>query len=160
MILRAASEGLRAPFSHVLLHCDNCGVISHGNSPLTALSEKQHQVDLIQLTKFISSSNNCKPQWGWVEGHTVERKGWSNCTLPERLNHQADKLAKRSLLSTIDGGSTMEGDFSFKIVMLKLLGLRVSGSPWQALEADWGYRAAWSLFDSKNIIRQEDFHLV
>jgi hypothetical protein len=54
----------------------------------------------------------------------------------------------------------MEGDFPFKILKLKLFGKRVSGSPRQALEADWGYRAARSLFDSKNIIRQEDLYLV
>ncbi len=112
LILRAASEGLGAPIPCVFLHCNNNEVISHGNSPLTALSEKQRQADLIRLTKFLSASNNCKPQWEWVEGHAVERKGWSNCTLPERLNHQADKLAKQSLLSAMDGGSTMEGDFS------------------------------------------------
>jgi hypothetical protein len=160
LILCAVSEGLGAPFPHILLHCNNRGVISHGNSLLMALSEKQHQVDLIRLTKLLSSSKNCKPQWEWVKGHAVERKGWSNCTLPERLNHQADKLAKCSLLSAINGGSTMEGDFPFEIVKVKLSGKSVSGSPWQALEADWGYRAARSLFDSKNIIHQEDFHLV
>ncbi len=120
----------------------------------------QHQADLIRLAKCLSSSNNCKPQWEWVEGHAVERKGWSNCTLPERLNHQADKLAKGSLLSAIDGGHTMEGDFPFEIVKLKLSGKRVSGSPWEALEADWVYWAAWALYESKNIIRQENFHLV
>jgi hypothetical protein len=79
----------------------------------------------------------------------VERKGWSNCTLPERLNHKADKLAKRSLLSAIDGGHTMEGDFPFETVKLKLSGKRVSGSPRQALEGDWGYCATQSLFDLK-----------
>ena len=71
--------------------------------------------------------------------------------LLKRLNHQADKLAKGSLLSAIDGGHTMEGDFPFEIVKLKRLGKRVSGSPWEALEADWGYRAAQALYDSKNI---------
>ena len=54
----------------------------------------------------------------------------------------------------------MKGDFPFEIVKLKLSGKRVSGSPRQALEANWGYCAARSLFDPKNIIRQEDFHLV
>jgi hypothetical protein len=54
----------------------------------------------------------------------------------------------------------MEGDFPFEIVKLILSGKRVSGSPRQALEADWGYPATRLLFDLKNIIRQEDFHLV
>ena len=54
----------------------------------------------------------------------------------------------------------MKGDFPFEIVKLKLSGKRVSGSPRQALEANWGYCVARPLFDSQNIIRQEDFHLV
>ncbi len=47
LILRAASEGRGVPFPPILLHCDNRGVISHGNSPLMALSETQRQADLI-----------------------------------------------------------------------------------------------------------------
>jgi hypothetical protein len=54
----------------------------------------------------------------------------------------------------------MEGDFPFKIVKLKLSGKRVSRSPGQALEADWGYHTTLTLFNAKNIIQQEDFHLV
>ncbi len=51
MILRAASEGL-APLPHSTeLFCNNKGVISHNNSPLTALPEKQRQADLIRLIK-------------------------------------------------------------------------------------------------------------
>jgi hypothetical protein len=54
----------------------------------------------------------------------------------------------------------MEGDFPFEAVKFKLLGKRVSGSPWQALEADWGFCAAQEPCDTKKIIRREDFHLV
>jgi hypothetical protein len=43
----------------------------------------------------------------------------------------------------------MEGDFPFETVKLKLSGKRVSGSPRQALEGDWGYCATQSLFDLK-----------
>ena len=39
-------------------------------------------------------------------------------------------------------------------------GKRVCSSPRLALESDWGYRVAQSLYDSKNIIKSEDFHLV
>ena len=54
----------------------------------------------------------------------------------------------------------MEGDFPFEVVKFKLLGKRVSRSPQQALEADWGYCAPLELYDTKDIIRREDFHLV
>jgi hypothetical protein len=60
LILRAASEGLDPPRPLVVLHCDNCGVITHGNTPLTSLSDKQQQADLIRLMKFLSASNKCQ----------------------------------------------------------------------------------------------------
>jgi len=98
LTLRAASVGLALPTPPVPLHCDNRGVISHGNCPLTSLLDKQRQADLVRLVKHLASSNRSGATWVWVEGHAVERKGWANCTLPERLNHQADKLAKDSLV--------------------------------------------------------------
>ncbi len=69
-------------------------------------------------------------------------------------------MEKCSLLSAIVGGLVVEGDFPFEVVKFKLSGKRVSGSPWQALEADWGYHAALELYDAKDIICREDFHLI
>jgi hypothetical protein len=103
------------------LYCDNCGVISHSNSLLTALPEKQKQVDLIRLIKFLSGSNSCGSVWEWVKGHAVRRNGLRNCTLPERLKDQADKLAKDALISA-SGGSTIESDLPFKVVKFSLSG--------------------------------------
>jgi hypothetical protein len=54
----------------------------------------------------------------------------------------------------------MESDFSFEVVKFKLLGKQVSGSPRQALEVEWGYCVALELYDAKDIIWREDFHLV
>jgi hypothetical protein len=54
----------------------------------------------------------------------------------------------------------MEGDFPFEVVKFQLLGKRMSRSPRQALEADWGYHAALELYDTKDINQREDFHLV
>jgi hypothetical protein len=160
LILHAASNGLPHPLPQPTLFCNNRGVLSHGNSHLMALLEKQKQADIICLVKFLSSSNNCRATWEWVEGHAVERKGWQGCTLPKRLNNQADKLAKCSLLSAIATGLVMEDDFPFEVVKFKLLGKRVSRSPRQVLDADWGYREPLELYDTKDIIWREDFHLV
>ncbi len=54
----------------------------------------------------------------------------------------------------------MEDEFLFEVVKFKLSGKRASGSPQQALAADWGYWAALELYDAKDIIWREDFHLV
>jgi hypothetical protein len=120
LILCGASVGIVPPIPTTILYCDNRGVISHSNSPLTALPEKQKQADLIRLIKFLSSSNTCSSLWEWIKGHAVECKGLRNCTLPKRLNNQADKLAKDALISAISGGSMIEGDLPFKVVKFSL----------------------------------------
>ncbi len=53
LILRAATVNLVAPYSHAKLSCGYHGVISHSNSPLFSLSEKQRQADLIRLIKHL-----------------------------------------------------------------------------------------------------------
>jgi hypothetical protein len=84
--------------------------------------------------------------WEWVKGHAAERKGKKICSLPDRLNYQADRLAKNALLLAIAGGSIISGDFPFESVKFKLKDTRVSGSFRHSLEADWGYPTAQTLF--------------
>jgi hypothetical protein len=161
LILRdATTRSDTMTYPQQVLLCNNCGVVSHGNSPLQSLPEKQKQADLIRLMKLLSSTNKCPTRWDWVEGHAVEQKGWHNSTLPKRLNHQSDILVKDALTSAIAGGSLMKGDFPFEPIRFKLSGKRVCSSPQLSLEKDWGYRTAWTLFMEKDIIRTEDFHLV
>jgi hypothetical protein len=76
------------------------------------------------------------------------------------MNDKADKLAKAALLLAVADGPVIEGDFPFETVKVSLAGQRVRGSLRQALESDWGYRAARDLFSSKGIVLREDFHLV
>jgi hypothetical protein len=102
LILGASSHNLTGPLPAITLFYDNCGVLSHGNNPYTALPEKQKQADLIRLIKLLSASSNITPTWEWVEGHAVERKGLQGSTLPKGLNNQADKLAKVALLLAIN----------------------------------------------------------
>jgi hypothetical protein len=125
LILWASSHNLTGPLPAITLFCDNCGILSHGNNPYTALPEKKKQVDLICLIKLMSVSNNITLTWEWVEGHVVEKKGLQRSTFPKRLSNQVDKLAKVALVLAIAGGTMMEGDFPFKIVKLKLSGQRV-----------------------------------
>ena len=160
LILRAASASLDHLSPTTTLHCDNRGVIQHCNSPHTTLPEKQKQSDLIRLLKYLGGTNRTRTIWEWVEGHAVERKGRRHSSLPERLNDQADRLAKTALLSAIAGGHVMTGNFPFEVVKIEISGKRVCGSPRQALEADWGYRSARKLFHDKDILCKDDFHLV
>jgi hypothetical protein len=125
LILWVSSHNLTRLLPAITLFCNNRGVLSHGNNPYTAFTEKQKQADLICLIKLLSASSNITPTWEWVEGHAVERKGLQGSRLSKLLNNQADKLAKVALLLAFAGGPMMEGDFPFKVVKLKLLGQRV-----------------------------------
>jgi hypothetical protein len=121
-IIRAATAGMTLPQPCMNLFCDNNGVLSQGNSPRTSLPKKQQQADLIWLVKYLFSSSICPIKWKWVEGHAVEQNGWSNSSLTERLNHQADILAKDALLAGLNGAPLMEGDFPLEPVRIKLSG--------------------------------------
>ena len=116
LILWVVTSTMTTPYPRTTLHCDNKGVIRHSSSPLRSLPEKQQQADLIRLVKHLASTNKCRAVWEWVEGHAVKSKGWEYCSLPERLNHQADLLAKTALMSGLEGGLIMEGDFPFEPV--------------------------------------------
>jgi hypothetical protein len=155
-----AGADLDLPSPPVVLYCDNRGILSHGNNPTPLLLQKQKQANLIRLIKFLSGTNNGKVGWEWVEGHAVESRGWACCTLLERLNDQADRLAKHALISAIAGRAVIGGDLPFEVVKLSLSRRKVSGSIREALEVDWGYRAAEYLFEEKGIVRRQDFHLI
>ncbi len=62
-------------------------------------------------------------------------------------------------MSAIAGGSIISDNVPFNPVKFNLKNNRLSGSVRHSLEADWGYRAAQTLFSDKNIIQAGDFHL-
>lgn len=131
LILRAAAGVCPTPIVWSLaLSCDNRGVISHRNSPLMSLpeSEKQKQANLRSDLTGQVLTNKVNTTMEWVKGHTVERKGKKNCTLPERLNNQADRLATNALLLAIIVGSIISGDFPFEPAKFNLKSTQVSGS--------------------------------
>jgi hypothetical protein len=76
--------------------------------------------------------------WEWVKHHAVEREIRNDCILPEKLNDQANRLAKNALLFAIAGGQIISGDFPFEPVRFKLKGTRICGLIRHALELNWG----------------------
>ena len=51
LILRAASRRASSPFQPVIIHCDNRGVLLHGNDLSSSLLKKQLQADLLRYLK-------------------------------------------------------------------------------------------------------------
>ena len=160
LILRWASSTLLSPLKTAVFHCDNKWVISHSNSLLISLPEKQWQADLIQHIKYLSFSLQLKVTWEWVECHAVQHKDWVLCTGAECFNDQADLLAKMALQNAISCKIAYEGDFTFEMLSLKIGGQLVCGSLCHTLQGHWGYSVAKALFVKKKIIQQENFFLV
>jgi len=160
LILRAASRRASAPFQPVTIHCDNRGVLSHGNDPSSSLSEKQSQADLLRYLKQLVRENPFKSCFEWVEGHAVERKGWANCNLEERLNDRADTLAKRVLEAGFVSDEFIDPDLPFEQLRVKVAGKKVTGSLRRAIDNHVGHEAARDFYDRQRIISSENFDLV
>jgi hypothetical protein len=159
--LQAATTTLVAPFFLSTLFCDNCGVISHSNSPQVALSEKQKHSNLIWLVKHLLATNKKYIHNVGLGGGTcsqAEGLGQLHIAgMPEPYGKQAGKrCAFIGYFWWINHG----GQFFFQSSTLWLSGERVCGSPCQALEWDWGCRTAWMLYADKGIIQGGDFHLI
>ena len=72
LILRAVfMANPQVDCSHVRLglHCDNKGVVTHGNQPHAAIKADQVQADLIRLQKIYSRILPVQLQWHHVKGH-------------------------------------------------------------------------------------------
>ena len=101
LILCAASRRASSPYLPVDIDCDNLGVVNHGNSPHRQLPTKQSQADALRSLKQLIIENPFPSHYRWVEGHSVETKGWQNCNISERMNDKVDKLAKYKLLAAM-----------------------------------------------------------
>ena len=160
LVLRAASSRKLSPYKEASIFCDNQGVLSHGNAPWAPLSEKQPQADVIRSLKQMTRENPFPTNWKWVEGHSVEKKGWKNCNLMEKLNDIVDGIAKNALIAGYGDNDYISSIFPFEEVHIELSGKKVTGSPRKAFEQHWGYKTARAFFHKERIIDKLDFHLV
>ena len=160
LILRASSRRASSPFQPVTIYCDNQGVLAHGNDPSSSLSEKQPQADLLRYLKQLIRENPFQSRFEWVEGHAVERKGWANCNLEERLNDKADNLAKRVLVAGFVSDEYIDSNLPFEQIRVKVGGRKVTGSLRRAIGNHVGHEIARGFYDRERIISSRDFDLV
>ena len=78
----------------------------------------------------------------WVEGDAVEKKGWALSSLQERLNDQADILAKRVLIAGYVSDEYIENDLSFEQMRVKIAGTKVTGCVQLVVDRVVGERTA------------------
>jgi hypothetical protein len=158
LILRAASQNRTLEYQPVVIHCDNKGVVNHGNSPGRALGEKQSQADVLRCLKNYVSYNPFESCYKWVPSHQDKHKQWEDCTLMEQLNIIVDKLAKQVLLAAFVSQQFIASTFPFEQVQVIVGGNKLTGSPKKAFDRHWSTRAAQSFFHRKDIVSKGDFH--
>jgi hypothetical protein len=79
------------------MHCDNRGMVLHGNQPNTALKDGQKQADLICLLKSYTRKLPCKVEWVHIHAHADDHTRWEDLTHLQQLNFRCNKRAKKGL---------------------------------------------------------------
>jgi hypothetical protein len=109
LLIKAAVESNRPLFSFsnapptVNLHCDNRGVILHGNDPNLSIKDGQVHADLVRLLKLKQYSHHSPLTINWIhiKGHSDDSIAFHLLSPLQQLNIRCDTLAKQCLRSAI-----------------------------------------------------------
>ena len=163
LIIRAATES-RPSNSHlpseIQLHCDNKGVLNHGNDPTGYIKADQQQADLVQLLKCYSRQIPTKITWIHVRGHADKHKAYSQLTDIEQLNVRCDTIAKKVLIDSVSSQSYILPDFPDEDIVIRLQNNKVRSSLRTAIYKTWGRQAARSLLHRRDKLHRNHFDLV
>ena len=136
------------------------GVIRHGNNPKRKLKHDQAHADLILTMREMIKMLPIRAHFKYVRGHLDEHIPRELLTPVQRLNCDADKLAKRTLGRAIRGNRFINCMFPQDPVTIEIGGRRIIRSPTDAIYSDTGRRTARTYYARRNKIAEEDFDLV
>ena len=159
LVIKAATERC-FNYLDVVAHCDNMGIVKHGNSPGTPCPEKQVHADLIILIKKLIQGLPCRLEYKHVFGHLDEILRWDQLSLVQKLNVLCDSLAKRALMAAIVNRDFIDSGFPFEDIVMMCGPSKVVSSPVKGIYQWWGYRVARDFFHSKKIIDKTHFDLI
>ena len=172
LVLRAATSR-QFRYLDVVAHCDNMGIVKHGNAADSPCVEKQVHADLIVLIKKLIRELPCKLTYEHVFGHLDEILRWDQLTYVQKLNVLCDGLAKEALLAAILNRIFIDRGFPFEDIVFSCgrdlphetiasSGGRskIVASPTKGLYHWWGYQTARDFFHSKKIVHIEYFDLI
>ena len=160
LVIKAATSKRRRYLSILKAHCDNMGIVKHGNAAESSCPDRQVQADLITLIKKIIRGLPCQLQYEHVFGHQDEILRWDQLSLPEKLNVLCDSLAKRALMAGIVNRDYITNTFPFEDIILQCSNKKVVGQPTKAIYQWWGYKTARAFFHSKKIVNEAHFDLI
>jgi hypothetical protein len=145
------------PTVKVQLHCDNKGIVGHGNNIHSALKQDQKQADLIRLMKTYTRLLPVLIEWGHVHGHADRYTSFHLLTLIEQLNVLCDTLAKRTLIDCISSREFTPSTFPLEDITISIGSSKIRSSIRQAIYKHWGRSAAKSLFSKREKVLRSSF---
>lgn len=99
-------------------HCDNMGVVKHGNVAYSALKDGQAQSDLIRIFQSVDRDLPFKCEYVWVESHTDSKRLQYKRTEIEKDNTRVDDLAKQALIESVMSRTFISPHFPFESVQI------------------------------------------
>lgn len=168
LILRAAFESNPSLASspetiatiNQLLHCDNNGVVGHGNDQQGPLKQDQTQADLIRLLKSYSRRLPFRTKWIHVKGHSDRYQAFSQLTLIEQLNVRCDAMAKKCLIDTIASRVFIVPTFPDEDITLAIGANKIRSSTRKAIYSHWGRSVAKNLFSKRDKVLRSSFDFI
>ena len=142
------------------LYTDCKGVIRQGNNPKRKLKHDQAHADLILTMREMIKLLPIRVRFKYVRGHLDKHIPRDLLTPIQRLNCDADKLAKRALRRAIRENRFINCVFSHDPVTIEIGGHRIIRSPTDAIYSDTGRRTARAYYARRNKIAEDDFDLV
>lgn len=166
LILKAASM-TPAVYRRTSLHwhCDNMGVVKHGNNLYPMLKDKQSQSYIIRLFQCIKKSLPFPHSYAWVQSHTDDKKKRMRVkTEKMRLNDRCDALCKICLVDGLMSRMFISSNFLFETIQIKAGGKKLTGPLRPFIKNHHGTRISRQVFGHgehfKKLIYEDNFDLI
>ncbi len=101
-------------------NCDNNGVVLHGNTPASPLSACQVQSDLLCIFKATITQHSVSITYKYAASHRDRHTPRHLLPLRQRLNCDADTLAKDALQEAVRSHQGFQGRLLFDSICLSM----------------------------------------
>ena len=171
LLLKAASSSPAAYSNSTLKrHCDNMGVIKHGNRIYARLKDGQAQADLIRLFQVLDQDLPFPFEYVWVASHTDDPKKRHKhkpiqLTHIHSMNERVDSYAKSALVDGVMSRDFISSSFPFEPIRIYAGSSKFTGSLRPFITNHHAKGVAKRVFGydvkrGKKLISDDDFHLV
>ena len=115
---------------------------------------------MLHVIKGLIVDSPVSSDFRWVEGHSVKKKGRKNCTVPEIMNDVVDTMSDVELHRALREEDFVNTDFPFEKLKVRSNREKMTGNLRRALDNLQGERTAKKRFDSKDILKSDNFSCI